>query len=139
MIELFIVLVVILMAIGLCLHHHTLKKKLHRTNEEDSELIREAAQRSIAASNSVNPVVALVDASRAVQIIEGLHLRYGPDQASEFTETDTRDMLRVLNKQKEKIMQQILRENPRLAPVHPLSEHAGFVPRPGSHKPRPRL
>jgi hypothetical protein len=126
MLDIFLVLVVLIATLGLCLHHHTMKKKLNHSIGQDIGLVRAAAEHSIMASNTVNPILALCEVTRAVQIMEDLHGRYGPDLASDLTSVDTREVLQVLLAQKKLIIADIYSLNPNMAPEHPLSQLAGY-------------
>jgi hypothetical protein len=129
MLEVFLVLVVIILVIGLCLHHYSMKKKLAKTTEQDCAFVRASAEHSIMASNTVNPVIALTEVTKAVQIIECLHDRYGPETSSDITNIDTVEMLNVLQNQKERVLQDVMQQNPNFLPNHPLNQEAGFVSR----------
>ena len=129
MLEIFLVLVVIILVIGLCLHHYSMKKKFVKTTEQDCASVRKAAEHSIMASNTVNPIIALTEVTKAVQIIESLHERYGPEIASDISKINTREMLGVIQNQKERVLQDVMKQNPNFLPPHPLNEEAGFVMR----------
>ena len=126
MLELLVFLITAVLAIGLCLNHHSMRTKLLKTNVRDCEFVRKAAEHSIAASNTVNPVLAMVDTVRAVQLIESLHERYGVDLASEVSQTDTEAMLETLQNQKERIVRKVMRISDQ-TPSHPLNESAHYT------------
>lgn len=127
MLEIFLVLVVFILVIGLCLHHQSMKKKLITSTKQDRVSIRKSAEHSIMASNTVNPVIALTEVVKAVQIIESLHDRYGPDALSDISKIDTVEMLRVIQDQKERILQDVISHNHNFLPPHPLNEEAGYL------------
>jgi hypothetical protein len=126
MLEICLVMIVVILVGALCMHHHTMKTKLYRTGDEDAEIVRIAAEHSIMASNTVNPILALVEVTRAVQLLESLHKRYGVDGTNDITKVDTRDMLVIVLDQKERILQDVMSDS-RMLPKHPLNEHAGFI------------
>lgn len=126
--ELCLIFVVTTVLACLCLHHHRTQRKLIDTSYHDEQIVREAAELSITASNTINPILALVAATRAVQLLESLHVRYGPDLASELTFVDTHDMLAVLQDQKDRILQDVMVQVPRFVPPHPLIQHARYLP-----------
>jgi hypothetical protein len=126
MLEIFLVLIVIILVVGLCLHHHSMKKKLRKHSDQEVDLVRKAAEHSIMASNSVNPILSLISATKAVQILESLHERHGPELASDLTKVDTREMLAVVTNQKERITKDVMHQLPEMMPQHPLAAHAGF-------------
>lgn len=128
MLEVFIILIIIILIVGLCLHHHSMKKQINTAGDEDSDLVKKSAEASIIAANTMNPIVSLVEITKAVQMIECLHSRYGPDKASDITKVNTRDLLNVLQNQKDKIMQDITKSWPQSLPKHPLAAHAGMIP-----------
>lgn len=127
MLEIFLVLIVIILVLGLCLHHHSMKKKLDATAEHEISFIRKAAESSIMASNTVNPIIALVEVTKSVEIIEFLHQRHGPERATEICKVDTKSMLMILKDQKERILQDVMAQTPKFLPQHPLVEEGGFV------------
>jgi ABC-type bacteriocin/lantibiotic exporter with double-glycine peptidase domain len=129
MLEICLVIFVIVLIVALCLHHYSLKKKLTKTTQLDRHIIRTSAEHSIMASNTVNPITALTEVTKAVQIIESLHNRYGEDMASELSQIDTRDMLDVLQNQKERIIQDVMKQTPNFLPPHPLNEQARLLPK----------
>lgn len=128
MLELVLILIVVIILVGLCLHHNSMKIKLNETAQLDSSLVRKAAEHSIMASNTVNPIFAMVEVTKAVQILECLHDRYGVNIASELTKVDTKAMLEVIQNQKERITQDVMVTNPNLIPQHPLNNHARIIP-----------
>lgn len=131
MLEIFMVVMVVMLVVALCLHHHSMKKKLDETEEQDSSGIRKAAEYSIMASNTVNPVIALVEVTKAVQIITSLHERYGAEATQNITKINTIDMLHVLQDQKDRILRDVIKHNPSfLPPHHPFNEEAGFIKKP---------
>lgn len=124
MIEVILVLISVVIVCGLCLHHQAMKRRLRVTVEQDRDLVRKSAESSIMASNTVNPIIALTEVTKAVQIVEGLHGRYGPDVASEISGIDTRDLLMVVQNQKDRILQDVMEHNRSFLPPHPLNKHA---------------
>lgn len=126
MLEIFLVFCVFISIVGLCLHHHNMVKKMHGSVDRDVYLLKEAATYSINASNTVSPILALVDVVKAVTILETIHARYGIVLATELTNIDTKDMYGTLVNQKQRILHDILHEHPDIVPDHPLNVHAGY-------------
>jgi len=90
-------------------------------------MVRYAAENSIHASSTTNPIIALMEVTKAVQLIEALHWRYGPEIATEMAKTDTQDILQIVQDQKERILQDIVRDNPQFLLQHPLNAAAKLV------------
>ena len=103
-----------------------MKLKLEKNNSQDCNLIRKSAEHSIMASNTVNPIIALVEVTRGVQILESLHNRYGPTPTNEITNVDTIEMLNILQDQKNRILEDVTNHLPNMKPVHPLTVQAGY-------------
>lgn len=127
MLEVLSIFVVVILVIGLCLHHHSLKKQLHCYTAEEAAFVRTAAEHSIMASNTINPVLALMEVTRAVQILESLQQRHGAESLTELTKIDSNRMLRILRNQKERIIQDVIHHTPEFLPSHPLTKEAGFT------------
>lgn len=127
MIEITLAILVVVFVVGLCVRNHNLNKVIHDIGDSDAEQVRKSAEHSIMASNTVNPILALVEISRSVQILDSLHFRHGPHKASELTGIDTSQMRTVLKSQEDSIMQDIMSTHPHLLPNHPLVEHAGMI------------
>lgn len=127
MLELILVIMVTILVTGLCLHHNTMTKQLKQTTEQDGRLIRRAAEHSIMASNTVNAIIALTEVTKAVQIIETLHDRYGPETASQVGRIDTQELLEVLQDQKDRVSRDVMQQHPTYLPPHPLNHHVGFT------------
>ena len=129
MLQVLILIIFVVICVCICLHHHNMKQWNVKTRNKDSEFIRIAAESSIIASNTINPIIALVEVTKAVQIVECLHHRYGPDICSRITQVDTQDLLNVLHDQKTRILQDIMKQNPAYSPPHPLTKHCGYTTR----------
>ena len=92
--------IVFILAISICLHHYSMSVQIHKTSENTVQLIRQAAEHSIMASNTVNPILSLVESSRAVQIIDTLHREYGVAIIDEKSKVKTDELLSILKCQK---------------------------------------
>ncbi len=112
--------------ICLCLNHYNTKKKLYVIGNEERKKLKLAAELSIAASATINPILALVDVTKAVHTMEMLHTRYGHSYLSSITNINTEEMNTVLEDQKERIIQDVLRYNQTMIPAHPLNKQAGL-------------
>ena len=111
---------IVIVATGLCSQHYNMRNRLLKSTERDVAIVKRAAEHSINASNTVNPVIALTEVVRATQIVESLHLRHGPELASENTGVNTIELLDALENQKEKIMTDVLKLLPSAATQNPL-------------------
>ena len=121
MLDIVACLIVSVLLFAICIHHHEMKKKVTLLCDKDMYLIKKAAEYSIEASNSVNPIIALTQATRSVQILEVLHTRYGQNIILESSKTNTQNMLRTVRKQLEKIKQDLFDQVPILKPAHPFT------------------
>jgi hypothetical protein len=127
MLDVFLVLIVLIIIICGCLTHRSTRSKLYNLSSIEAELVRRAAEHSIMASNTINPMIALVEATRAVEVIEVLHYRFGNKALSELVESNTAKMLDILVSQRNKILMDVLEQNPGYDQSHPLNEHARFI------------
>ena len=128
MLQFLLFFIVFVIISGMCIHHHTMNKMIKDMSYKDIQSVRTAAEHSIMASNTVNPIIALVEVVSAVERMEILHERYGPSQASTITGTQTVEILDVLIKQKDKILQDVMKVNTQYVPQkHPLSTYAGYA------------
>jgi hypothetical protein len=126
MLEVFLVFIVITMALALCLHHNCMKRSIREFSYQDRWTVRKAAEQSIIASNTINPVIALVEIVKAVEMIEGLHDRHGMVKASSLTSIDTCEMLNVLQVQKSQIIRDLIVSKHDLDVNNSLSGTGGF-------------
>lgn len=124
--ELLLVVVVALLTISLCFYNFQLKLQIQSSTDNDAILLRQAAERSITASNTINPLIALLEISKSVQIVEGINQRYGAVITNDLFMIDTLHLLRILQDQKSKIIQDFTKSNPGSLPVHPLTAQAGY-------------
>lgn len=126
MFQLLLGLIIIIIVISVALQHNNNKRMILNTKKVDIDILKNAAQRSIAASNTVNPILALVDVSKGIQSIEDLHIRYGQTNASDFCKFDTVEMLDILKQQQERIIQDIIKQYPSVMTPHPLNKVVGL-------------
>ena len=125
--EVLLIVVVVMVFGSLCWINFNLKKRLYMATEHDADLLRQAAEHSIMASNTINPLIALLEVCKSVQILEVINGRYGSILTGDYFMTDTQNVLTVLQSQKSKIIQDLIRACPNLLPVHPLTVQAGFA------------
>ena len=125
MIELCIVIVFVIGSISICLHHHTMKRKLKHVTEIDIGLIRNASELSIEAANTINPIIALTHSIKAVNIIEVLHHRYGTVTIEELSGVNTLEILQILTSQRDRILNDLLLKHKEFnyKKHHPLSTY----------------
>ena len=128
MIEIFFVLVILIIIVGLCLHHHTIQKTVMESFDKDEQQIKEASERSVMAASLAHPLLALVDATRAIQILDSLHERHKLAGTKIVSDIDTHEAVMVYRDQKERILQDIITMNPNLQVLHPYAEHIGMAP-----------
>ena len=121
-----LVLVVVLIVIGICYRDYTIKKQQSTVVNYDRGLVRKAAEYSIDASNTTNPLEAMSKINCAIQIIESLHYRYGPDAAAARVSENTEALLRSFFSQKDSIHREISRVYDDIVPAHPLNRVVGF-------------
>ena len=94
----------------------------------DRSVIRIAAQSSINASNTMNPILALQEVDKAIAYIEMLHTRWGVDKSLLLTNVDTVKMLTMLHTQQSAIIKKIDMKWPMYKVEHPLGGSAGYSP-----------
>ncbi len=94
--EVLLILVVGIAFVSLCWINFNLKKRLYLSTEHDADLLRQAAEHSIMASNTVNPLIALLEVCKSVQILELVNGRYGSILTGDYFMTDTQNILTVL-------------------------------------------
>lgn len=126
MFEFVLIVLVVLLLLSLMLYHQQTQDKLCKLGRHDSDAVRVAAECSLLASNSVSPVIALQESTKAVHTLELLLRRFGPEGARAVTGIDVQDMLDTLQTQKEHILQSLFREQPALMPEHPYLVESGY-------------
>lgn len=126
MFEILVFVIILILVIGLCLHHHNMTKQVRQHAERESRLVRQAAEASLNASNTYNPIMALKDSTKAVAIMESMHERLGVERSDALCDLDTDDLLSVLKRQQTNIVQDVMRMNPTFKPKHPLNKEAGY-------------
>ena len=127
MMTILLMVVVVIVIIGLCFEHHAMKQKVMQQGFQEKRLVREAAEHSISASNTVNPLLALLSVTRGIQILESLHKRFGSVALDSMVNVNTVQALEVLTEQRDCIMRDLIAKNPSLHVQHPLDASAGFV------------
>lgn len=122
MLQVVVSLVVLIVSISVILNFNNSKKQILMVRKQDIEILKQCAHKSIAASNTVDPITALVDVSKAIQSIENLHTRYGPSNANQLNSFDTVEMLEILQIQHQNILNNIMNQYPNLKKPHPFNE-----------------
>ena len=122
-----VIIVTLFLVAALCIHHHSMRVITDKTADSECSIIQRAAEHSIMASNTVNPILSLVEVTKAVQLIESIHMKYGPDTIDRACDVDTSEMLDILQNQKNRITQDVMRKVPAFIPPHPLNVQAGVV------------
>jgi hypothetical protein len=113
--------VALLLAVGLCLHHYKLKQDMVALTAQDADQVRRACDASLAAAHVHRyPHVALLWVEQAITRMEALHDRYTPRVASELCHVDTAALLSEFRRQKARIVRTVRAEHPRLLPDHPV-------------------
>lgn len=92
---------------------------------EQNEL-RVAAEKAIQAACTTNPLVALIECTRAIQMIESLHARHGTGTLFDTTGVDSTKLEQVLIEQKRRIMDDLFQFHPQYKTEHPLAPEAGM-------------
>jgi hypothetical protein len=78
------------------------------------------------ASNTICPLLAVLEASKCVTILEIINGKYGSVITSDIFLVDTQQMLSVVQQQKNLIIKDLTSSYPDLLPEHPLTSHAGY-------------
>ena len=126
MFDVFIALTFVLMVVGLCLHHHTMSRDTTDYTTMISSNLKIAAEKSVVASNSVHPIIALVETTSAVATLEELQRQHGPDLIKDCSGIDVVDMLKVISDQKKRILRDVMDQNKNLQRPHPLNDIVGY-------------
>lgn len=93
--------------IYLILKYYNIKKTIDKYKILHIHFLRQAADFSIAASNNVNPILALVESCRAEQLYKSIQLIYGIHYSNPL-DIDISKMGDVIDNQKKKILNDIL-------------------------------
>ena len=115
------------MVAGVVYHHNQMTKQWEEATYLDVMLVREAAESSVVASNTHNPVVALLEAVQATKTLEVLVRRHGLQRVTEASGVNVAEMITVLNEQRDHILQQLVQDQPQLMPAGLLNKYAGYV------------
>jgi hypothetical protein len=124
-----IAMVIILLAIvtGVIFKHNQMKELMRVASDIDVRLVREAAEHSVRASNSKNIILALVECTNAIRIIEDIVRRYGATQASQITNVDLSAMLGDLTEQNTRIMNHFSKKHADILPHNILHKYQNFT------------
>ena len=104
--QLFVFIVIVCVTSGICVCQTASTRQLHCLKATYTGMLREAAEHSIAASNNINPILALIEISRAAElmrVIVGVHGIEG-----RFLGVDLPTMSDVIATQKAKILADVL-------------------------------
>lgn len=93
----------ILVVMAMCMYHAKLQDAVVSGTNGDRELLRHAAELSIMASNTVDPVTALEHSSRAVEVLESIRIRYGHVLPPSIVHHDFDLAFSVITKQRDRI------------------------------------
>lgn len=114
--------------LALCTSHWNTSRKLIDKRSVLQTQIRRASEHSVSASNTVNPVLALIDVLKAQQTIYVLQSVYGKGELYALTCMDTARMQEIIEQQRIKVTQDILDVFPAFTPKHPLLSDTMFTP-----------
>ena len=121
-----IVLVFVVLSISLCLAHNDRCKIIRLHESTYGQLLEEAANRSITASKTVNPAMALIEVTRALQLIEVVHSMQGQEHLSYITGVDSARIRNTIRAQRTKITRDLLETFPDWSPSHPMQDTGGL-------------
>ena len=128
--QLLVVLILIFVAIVMAIvySHHQMKQKMENLSDVDVLFAREAIQNSVYSSNTTNTPLALIEAQSALSMIDMLIRRYkGAKQASEITGIDMQETLDTITEQRDRILQYLVEEYPKMLPRSDLIKYTGYV------------
>lgn len=118
---------VVVVAITLCLYNYSLHRRLKRSHSHDLEFIRKAAEHSMTAGNSLNPIIALIEVIKGIQLLEILHSMYSLDEIYAISGVKSDEMLETLVQQKRKILKDLNNNSENLHIVDPAGKfHTEF-------------
>jgi hypothetical protein len=107
--------------------NHNMKLKWEEATNTDVRLVREAAEHSVRASNTLNPIIALSESVAAHRTLEMLIRRYGVQRANEICGLDAGDLMKTMSLQRDHILQDITTTYPDMLPKGDLKGYAGYV------------
>jgi len=114
--------------IGLCVYNYTLHRRIRNRNTQKVNFIRKASEYSTIASSTVNPMIALINVTRAQQMLEVLHEMYSIDEIREMIGVDSEEFLHSVTEQSQKILRDIMKDNVAYTMKdNPLASQAGFT------------
>lgn len=119
--------IILVCVLAVCTSHYNMYCQLKVKRNLFQSQIRGAAELSVAASNTVNPVLALIDVLKAQQTIYVLQSIYGKNDLKNLTHMDTERMQEIIEQQRIRVTQDILDVFPGFVPNHPLMNDANFL------------
>ena len=117
MLELVLVLFVALLIGGICIHHYAMSKKVDACQDRALTVVKKASEHSMNAANTVHPAIALMEATRAVQIMESLNSQYGIKTATDITGIDTCKVQADLEGHRDQIVRDLVTKMSSLYPA----------------------
>ena len=120
------VVIFLILCVSLSLAHNDRVKIICLHESTYTQLLEEAAMRSITASKTVNPAMALIEVTRALQLIEVLHSMQGQQHLSYITGVDSAKMRNTIRQQRAKITRDLLETFPDWSPSHPMQDIGGM-------------
>jgi heme/copper-type cytochrome/quinol oxidase subunit 2 len=123
-----LICILVVCVLALCTSHWKISERNRTHTLALQRQIRNAADMSISASNTINPIISLIDIIRAFQTIDVLHSIYGKDNLYSMTNMDTGRMYDIIDQQKIKVTGDVMKAFPKFMPNHPLLNDAGITP-----------
>lgn len=121
MLELVLVLFVALLVGSICIHHYTMSKKVDACQDRTLSVVKKASEHSMNAANTVHPVIALMEATKAVQMMESLNSQYGIKTATDITGIDTCKVQTDLEGHRDQIVRDLVTKMSSLYPATNMS------------------
>lgn len=130
MLEIFLVIFVLLIVAGLCVHHYIMQSRATNSFEEDLKLIQEASQKSVKATYINEPVQAKELCDQGLQILKVLEKRYSVQKLNEIAKCNVGEMIDIIQDQSDRIKSKIYRDRggPQNPLHHPLAVESGLKP-----------
>ena len=123
-----IIALIIVAALALIISNYQCESKLRVNQQSLQRLVRQSADLSIKASGTINPILALIDATQAEQTLVVLRTYFSPGNLDKLTNMDTEYMLHVVNEQRIHITNDVMRAFPNFIPEHPLINESMLTP-----------
>ena len=120
--------ILLIAVVALCFNHYQLSRNALNRQHTLQTIIRQAADSSIKASTTINPILALIDITQAARTMDVIHLIYSPEQLYGTCNMDTEHMAEIIHNQRVRITNDVMKAFPNFVPEHPLINESALTP-----------